>query len=201
MFHVGGLGWALVGLHRGAHDRRGVDLADRARGAAASRAGHACVPRAHAAPGLCDVAGSEGPDLRVVVYGAAPMSAATRTAVMETFDCALVHVYGMTETTARSPSTSSPTMTLRLTSLCRTAVPLGRADHPRPRNIHGVARRSSGEIWTRSAQNTPAMPATRSPRSDSSRWTVGCALATSATSTTRAGLRYRSAQGADHHRW
>ena len=84
MFHVGGLGWALVGLHRGARTIIvGSDPADRARGPAASeRVTHAfLVP--DAAAGLCDIAGSDGgsPIFSVVVYGAAPMSAATRTAV------------------------------------------------------------------------------------------------------------------------
>ena len=117
MFHVGGLGWALVGLHRGARtivvgSTSPIELAELLR---RERVTHAFLVPTQL-QGSATLPVRRASDLRVVVYGAAPMSAATRTAVMETFDCALVHVYGMTETTARSPSTSSPTMTLRLTS-------------------------------------------------------------------------------------
>jgi long-chain acyl-CoA synthetase len=158
MFHVGGLGWALVGLHRGARtivvgSTRPIELAELLR---RERVTHAFLVPTQL-QGLCDVAGSEGfPDLRVVVYGAAPMSAATRTAVMETFDCALVHVYGMTETTGTitqhelahdDAATDIPCvgrpypwveLTIRDPATCM-ALPAG----------------SLGEIWTRSAQNTP----------------------------------------------
>ena len=158
MFHVGGLGWALVGLHSGARtiivgSTPPIELAELLR---RERVTHAFLVPTQL-QGLCDVAGSEGfPDLRVVVYGAAPMSAATRTAVMETFDCALVHVYGMTETTGTItqhelahddaaidvPCVGRPypwvELTIRDPATCM-ALPAG----------------SSGEIWTRSAQNTP----------------------------------------------
>ncbi|HET9899753.1 MAG TPA: AMP-binding protein [Actinomycetes bacterium] len=158
MFHVGGLGWALVGLHSGARtiivgSTPPIELAELLR---RERVTHAFLVPTQL-QGLCDVAGSEGfPDLRFVVYGAAPMSAATRTAVMETFDCALVHVYGMTETTGTItqhelahddaaidvPCVGRPypwvELTIRDPATCM-ALPAG----------------SPGEIWTRSAQNTP----------------------------------------------
>jgi long-chain acyl-CoA synthetase len=156
MFHVGGLGWALVGLHSGARTivvgpTPAPDLAQLLR---RERVTHAFLVPTQL-QGLCDIPGSDGfPDLQVVVYGAAPMSAETQAAVLDTFDCALVHVYGMTETTgsitqhalSRSDPGSPPTvgkpypgieLTIRDPATCM-RLPAG----------------SPGEIWTRSAQNT-----------------------------------------------
>jgi long-chain acyl-CoA synthetase len=157
MFHIGGLGWALVGLHSGARTiiagpMPAPELADLLR---RERVTHAFLVPTQL-QGICDVAGDSGfPDLQVVVYGAAPMGAETQAAVLNTFDCALLHVYGMTETTGsitqhaltrsdigKAPSAGKPYPGVELTIRDpATGAPLPAG--------------APGEIWTRSAQNTP----------------------------------------------
>jgi long-chain acyl-CoA synthetase len=158
MFHVGGLGWALVGLHSGARtiivgSTPPIELAELLR---RERVTHAFLVPTQL-QGLCDVAGSEGfPDLRVVVYGAAPMSAATRTAVMKTFDCALVHVYGMTETTGTitQHELAHDDATIDVPCVGR-PYPWVELTIRDPATCMPLPAGSSGEIWTRSTQNTP----------------------------------------------
>jgi long-chain acyl-CoA synthetase len=157
MFHIGGLGWALVGLHSGARTIMAgptppAELADLLR---RERVTHAFLVPTQL-QGICDIADGGGfPDLQVVVYGAAPMSADTQSAVLDTFDCTLLHVYGMTETTGS------------ITQHALTRSDIGKpqtAGEPYPGvelTIHDPTTRAMlpagvpGEIWTRSAQNTP----------------------------------------------
>ena len=158
LFHVGGLGWALVGLHSGA---RTIIVGPTAAAELAALIRTERVTHAFLVPtqlqALCDIADGdrrpEFPDLDVVVYGAAPMSAPTRAAVLRTFGCTLVHVYGLTETTgaitqyelvdggeAQSAGHPYPWVELTIRDPSTGALlPTG----------------SAGEIWTRSAQNTP----------------------------------------------
>jgi long-chain acyl-CoA synthetase len=157
MFHIGGLGWALVGLHSGARSiivgpTPPAELADLLR---RERVTHAfLVPRQ--LQGICDVDVDGGfPDLQVVVYGAAPMSAETQAAVLDTFDCTLLHVYGMTETTGSITQHALARRDIGKPQTAGMPYPGIELTIRDPKTCTALPSRSPGEIWTRSAQNTP----------------------------------------------
>ena len=142
-----------------AHDRRRADpsrLSSRSCcGESGSRTPSSC-PRS--CRGFATLLVRTGfPDLRVVVYGAAPMSAATRTAVMD--DVRLrprARLRHDGDDGHRSPSTSTPH------DDAATDVPCAGRPYPwieltirDPATCMALPAGSPGEIWTRSAQNTP----------------------------------------------
>jgi long-chain acyl-CoA synthetase len=103
MFHIGGIGWAFVGLWNGAttilareFDPPAVlDLLERAR-----------VTNAVFVPTmlrmLTSVPGADDRDyssLRSIAYGASPITTPVLKAALRTFHCSLFGIYGLTETT------------------------------------------------------------------------------------------------------
>ena len=103
VFHIGGMGWLIVGLVSGATnvlvpaiDPRGLlDTMESQR-----------ITNAFVVPTvlqmLCDVPGSGQRDwaaLRCIGYGASPITTTTLTRALQTFGCPFFQVYGMTETT------------------------------------------------------------------------------------------------------
>ena len=103
MFHIGGIGWAYCGLWHGAttilvrdFEPTGVlDVLERRR-----------VTNAVLVPTMLQmlsaVAGADERDysaLRSIAYGAAPITTPVLRAALRTFGCALVGLYGLTETT------------------------------------------------------------------------------------------------------
>ena len=203
LFHIGGLSWGLIGLHAGA--RTLISGRTGAAGLAAllrrERVTHSfLVPTM--LQDLCDQADGAGfPDLAAIVFGAAPLPERTHRAALQVFRCALIHVYGLTETTgavtqaasrpdgqgqkptAQKPTAQKPTA-LRGRRCDRPAVPLGGAGHPRARHRPGAARRGGPARSEPGPRRTrPATPASRPPPRLCSPPTAGCAPATAATST------------------
>jgi long-chain acyl-CoA synthetase len=103
MFHIGGIGWAFVGLWNGAEtilvsafDPPAVlDLLEERR-----------VTNAVFVPtmlqGLCAVPGADERDysaLRSIAYGASPITTPALKQALQTFGCDLFGIYGLTETT------------------------------------------------------------------------------------------------------
>jgi long-chain acyl-CoA synthetase len=158
LFHIGGLSWGLAGLHSGARtlvagSASPTDLLVTMR---SERVTHTfLVPTM--LERMCQLAGgARFPDLRAIVYGAAPIDPWTQRAAPDVFGCRLLHVYGMTETTGavtQLDSTEVDPVDPRARSVGRpypwvevsVRDPLGLPTPP------GVP----GEVWTRSGQNTP----------------------------------------------
>jgi long-chain acyl-CoA synthetase len=103
MFHIGGIGWAFVGLWNGAttilvrefEPAAVLDTLERRR-----------VTNAVFVPTmlrmLCDVPGAASRDytaLRSIAYGASPITTTILKAALRTFRCSLFGIYGLTETT------------------------------------------------------------------------------------------------------
>jgi long-chain acyl-CoA synthetase len=158
LFHVGGLGWGLAGLHTGATtliagSAAPTDLIVTLR---ADRVTHTfLVPTM--IERVCALAGDQRfPDLEAIVYGAAPIDPGTRRAATDTFECRLLHVYGLTETTGAITQLDS-------TTVDPAAPRAASAGRPYPwveisvRDPAGnpVGPGEPGEVWTRSGQNTP----------------------------------------------
>jgi acyl-CoA synthetase (AMP-forming)/AMP-acid ligase II len=102
IFHVGGVGWALVGLFAGASS---IVLPEFAVGAvleAISMHGVTHVVLVPAVlPALLDAADSTGSDvssLRTIVYGAAPISESVLARAVQQLTCGFIQGYGLTET-------------------------------------------------------------------------------------------------------
>jgi acyl-CoA synthetase (AMP-forming)/AMP-acid ligase II len=103
IFHIGGAGYALVGMAQGCHTIliRDFDPADVLE---ALRAHH--VTNAFFVPAMlaafCAVPGAAEEDyssLRSIIYGASPITDETLKLAIRTFGCDFFQVYGMTETT------------------------------------------------------------------------------------------------------
>ena len=103
LFHIGGSGWALAGMSNGAESvlLREVVPATILERIAAKGVTHAFLVPAVlqfllATPGIDTTDFSK---LRVMVYGASPISDEVLVACLRTFSCDFVGVYGLTETT------------------------------------------------------------------------------------------------------
>jgi long-chain acyl-CoA synthetase len=161
LFHIGGLSWGLIGLHAGA--RTLISGRTGPAGLAAllrrERVTHSfLVPTM--LQDLCDQADGAGfPDLHAIVFGAAPLPDRTYRAALEVFRCALIHVYGLTETTGAVTQAASRPEAGR-----DAQPPLRSAGRPFPWVELAIREPGTGrtlpvgqvgEVWTRSAQNTP----------------------------------------------
>ncbi len=161
LFHIGGLSWGLIGLHAGARtliSGRGgpADLAALLR---RERVTHSfLVPTM--LQDLCEAADGAGfPDLDAIVFGAAPLPERTHQAALEVFRGTLIHVYGLTETTGAITQAAS-----RPEGGRDARPPLRSAGRPfpwveltirEPGTGRTLPAGAAGEVWTRSAQNTP----------------------------------------------
>ena len=161
LFHIGGLSWGLIGLHAGA--RTLISGRTGPAGLAAllrrERVTHSfLVPTM--LQDLCDQADGTGfPDLDAIVFGAAPLPERTHRAALEVFRCALIHVYGLTETTgavtqvvSRPEAGRAPRPPLRSAGRPFPWVELAIRE---PGSGRTLPAGEAGEVWTRSAQNTP----------------------------------------------
>ena len=102
LFHVGGVGWALVGMLVGAHSvlLREADPGQILRAIPDHGVTHALfVPAVLqillATPGVED---TDFTSLRYIVYGASPISVDVLVRSLETFGCEFIQGYGLTET-------------------------------------------------------------------------------------------------------
>jgi long-chain acyl-CoA synthetase len=154
MFHMAGSGWALVGLCEGARTVVLRDVDPPAILDAVARHGitnmllvPVVIQRLLETPG---VRATDFSALRAIVYGASPITDDVLVAALERFDCDLLQVYGMTETTGsitqldrhdpellRSCGKPFPWVQVRIVDAAGRDVPVG----------------SVGELWTRSRQN------------------------------------------------
>ncbi|MGE2724544.1 long-chain-fatty-acid--CoA ligase [Mycolicibacterium pulveris] len=154
LFHMAGSGWALVGLYVGCPTVLLRDVDPDAILAAITR--HritnmllvpAVIQRLLATPGIDS---ADLSSLRIIVYGASPITDDVLVKALERFDCDMRQVYGMTETTGsitqlddhdaellRSCGKPYPWVSLRVVDADGCDVPGG----------------TVGELWTRSAQN------------------------------------------------
>ncbi|MEA2211086.1 MAG: hypothetical protein QOF83_1034 [Solirubrobacteraceae bacterium] len=103
LFHIGGLGWLLVGLAKRA---RNVLVPEIEPAALLDTIEHERVSNAFLVPTvlqmMCAVPGAAQRDfsaLRSIAYGASPITTTALKAALRTFGCSLYQVYGMTETT------------------------------------------------------------------------------------------------------
>ena len=160
LFHVGALSWGLTGLNAAATTR----LADDA--TAATLARHLRVDGiTHAFlvpvmfPGLCKALGPrvDLPALRLIVYGASPITLQVQADAMRTFGSRLRQLYGMSEPTgAFTEMPIDPNLAQNERALQSVGRPYPWVDV----EIHDPAtgQRLSdgivGEVWTRSDQTT-----------------------------------------------
>jgi acyl-CoA synthetase (AMP-forming)/AMP-acid ligase II len=162
LFHIGGSGWALVGMSAGCRSEVAREaVPDALLDLIASRG----VTNAFIVPALlqllCAAPGAAERDysaLRAIMYGASPITDRALTVAMETFGCDFVQLYGLTETTGavtqldavdhdpdgprahllRSAGRPYPWVELRIVD---------------PESGDERPRGQVGELWCRSAQN------------------------------------------------
>jgi long-chain acyl-CoA synthetase len=159
LFHVGALSWGLAGLFAGATTVLAGDASAAAllRHLTEDRVSHTFLVPAMIAR-ICTEApaGARFPALRTIVYGASPIAPETQRDALALFGPVLRQVYGLSETTGgvteqpaglaaddprqRSAGRPYPWVELAVRDP-ETGAPVGVGEF--------------GEVWTRSAQNTP----------------------------------------------
>jgi long-chain acyl-CoA synthetase len=162
LFHIGGSGWALVGMEIGCHSvlvREFVppdvlDVLERHH-----------VTNALFVPAMLQfltmvpgAAARDYSELRAIVYGASPITNEVLVRSMKTFRCPFIQVYGLTETTgaitelaASDHAADGPrTRLLRSAGKAFPWVELAIVD---PGTGRPCAPGEVGEVWTRSVQN------------------------------------------------
>jgi long-chain acyl-CoA synthetase len=162
LFHIGGSGWAILGLANGAHTVvvREVDPALVLDAIVGDRITHAFLVPAVlqfmlALPGIDH---ADLSSLQLIAYGASPIADEVLRRCLATFGCGFMQLYGMTETTgaitllrAAEHEPGGPhAERLRSCGVPFRGVSIEIVD---PESGHQVPVDTVGEIWTRSAQN------------------------------------------------
>jgi acyl-CoA synthetase (AMP-forming)/AMP-acid ligase II len=161
IFHIGGCGWAIVGLHVGARAIvvRDLDPARLVDLIGAHRITHAfLVPAVLQFMQLVpNAAAADFSSLKTIVYGASPISEQVLAGAVRLMKCGFAQAYGMTETTGaivtlppedhdpsgpnrhrlRAAGKPHPGVEIKIVSPAGDDLPVG----------------EPGEIWTRSSQN------------------------------------------------
>jgi long-chain acyl-CoA synthetase len=162
LFHIGGSGWALVGMWNGGHSILFREFVPPEILAAIPKHG---ITNALFVPAMLqfltqvpDAAGGDYATLRSIVYGASPITDEVLLRSMKTFRCDFIQVYGLTETTGaitqlptvdhdpggpragllRSAGKPFPWVTIRIVD---------------PATGQDCPAGTVGELWTRSVQN------------------------------------------------
>jgi long-chain acyl-CoA synthetase len=162
LFHIGGSGWALVGMAVGCHS---ILFREFVPGEILDALERYRVTNALFVPAmlqfLAAVSGAAERDyssLRSIVYGASPITNEVLRAAMKTFRCPFIQVYGLTETTgaitqlpAVDHATEGPRA--RLLRSAGKAFPWVELRIVDPASEADVAPGGVGEVWTRSVQN------------------------------------------------
>jgi acyl-CoA synthetase (AMP-forming)/AMP-acid ligase II len=158
VFHIGGTGWALAGLHAGCHCVlvRDIDPATLVEQIETMKITNAFIVPA-VLQLMCAVPGAGDRDhssLRAITYGASPITSDALRRALDTFGAPLFQLYGMTETTGaivqldpedhhdhliRSAGRPYDWVAIKIVD------PVTGEDQPTG---------EVGEVWTRSAQNT-----------------------------------------------
>ena len=104
LFHIGGSGWATAGQYNGCKSivvREATDVAGLVKLIGQHRITHAFMVPALLAFTLMvpDVDKADFSSLKLIAYGASPISEQVLAASLKTFKCNFVQVYGLTETT------------------------------------------------------------------------------------------------------
>jgi len=161
LFHVGALSWGLAGLHAGATTILAGDASPDTllRHLTDDSVSHTFLVPAMIAR-LCEEApeGSAFPALRTVLYGASPISTQTQAAALRLFGPVLHQVYGLSETTGSLtemvPGPDLPADSPLYRSAGR-AYPWIEVEIRNPATGERLPAHTFGEVWTRSAQNSP----------------------------------------------
>jgi long-chain acyl-CoA synthetase len=162
LFHIGGSGWALVGMHAGAHSILFRDFVPSEVLAAIDR--HritnalfvpAMLQFMTAAP---EAAAGRYASLRSIVYGASPITNEVLVRSMKTFGCDFIQVYGLTETTGAitqlDPADHDPTgLRAHLLRSAGKPYPWVELRIVDPATGEDCPAGGVGELWTRSPQN------------------------------------------------
>ena len=162
LFHIGGSGWAIVGMSRGGHSVVIRDLDPVAVLHAIERHG---VTDSFVVPALLmfmlatpELSSTDVSSLKTIFYGASPISEDVLTRSMQALRCDFTQLYGLTETcgaiTALLPEDHDPegprAALLRSAGKPFDYVELRIVD---PESGETAPDGSVGEVWTRSAQN------------------------------------------------
>lgn len=161
LFHIGGLGWAGVGMFFGCKTviLRDIDPAQVLRVIEEQRVTHAFfVPAVIQFMLLMpEVDTTDFSSLETVVYGASPITDATLQAAIEKFRCDFVQVYGLTETTGAitqlEASDHDPINRPDLLRSCGKPYPWVEFRVVNGSTGEDVPTGEVGEFWTRSGQN------------------------------------------------
>jgi len=162
LFHIGGSGWALVGMWMGGHAIVFREFLPGEILAAISRhriTNAVFVPAMlqvlSAIPGAAD---GDYSSLRNIAYGASPITEEAMLHAMRTFRCDLIQVYGLTETTgaitelpAKDCDPGGPRA--RLLRSAGRPYPWVELRIVDPATGGDRGRGEVGEVWTRSVQN------------------------------------------------
>jgi long-chain acyl-CoA synthetase len=161
LFHVGALSWGLAGLHAGATTVLAGDAS------AATLLGHLTgdgITHTFLVPAmiarLCDEApaGAAFPALRTILYGASPISSDVQERALALFGPVLHQVYGLSETTGSITELAARADLPADDPLYRSAgkrYPWIELEIRDPGTGERMPPHAFGEVWTRSAQNTP----------------------------------------------
>ena len=160
LFHVGALSWGLASLYAAATTVLAGDAT------AATLLGHFAdgVTHTFLVPAMIARLCSEAPKdtrfpaLQTIVYGASPITSQTQAAALDLFGPVLHQVYGMSETTGAFTEMAARPDLDATSPLYRSAgrpYPWVELDIRDPETHLPVGVGEFGEVWTRSAQNTP----------------------------------------------
>ena len=164
MFHIGGIGWAFVGLWNGATT---ILVRDFEPAEVLGTLERRSVTNAVFVPTmlqmLCAVPGAAERDysaLRSIAYGASPITTTVLKAALRTFRCSLFGIYGLTETTGAitqlDPDDHDPDgpreQLLRSVGRPYPWVELRIAD---PATAAALPAGDVGEVWLRAPNVTP----------------------------------------------
>jgi long-chain acyl-CoA synthetase len=162
LFHIGGSGWALVGMWHGCHAilHREFVPGEILAGLVRHRVTNALfVPvMLHVLSLTPGAAGADYSSLRSIVYGASPITDDVLIRAMRTFGCPFIQVYGLTETTGAitqlEPGDHDPAgPRARLLRSAGKPFPWVELKIVDPAGERACAAGEVGELWTRSVQN------------------------------------------------
>jgi long-chain acyl-CoA synthetase len=193
LFHIGGSGWANVGLARGATNIL-VPMIDPA--ALLDTIEQRGVTNAFLVPAvlqmLCSVPGADGRDysaLRSIAYGASPITGAVLETSLKVFRAPLFQVYGLTETTGAITELSSADHDPggpRAHLMRSAGRPYPWVELKTRRPAANSARARSARSGSGRCRSPPATGTSRRTPPPPSTPTAGCTQVTPATSTRRA---------------
>jgi long-chain acyl-CoA synthetase len=162
LFHIGGCGWALVGLSQGS---KSVVVRDADPAGLIGLIGEHKITHAFLAPvvlqfmqAVPEASSGDFSSLELIVYGASPISEPVLAGALQLFKCAFAQAYGLTETTGAIVTLPPEDHDLHGPSRHR----LRSAGKPHegvemkivsPETGTELGPGSPGEIWTRSRQN------------------------------------------------